>query len=527
MKIEKGRLFAGLLVLMLFIAGCSYEDPNSTGASNGEQSGEAKGEIRVGLDIDAGSMDPRLTNESSGKRVTDIVFDGLIRLSDTQEPEPSLATEWDNPDPLTWVFTLREDVKFHDGEPFTAEDVKYTFDKILDPDFKAPFISMYQPIESVEVIDEYKVQFNLNQPYAPLLSYLDIGIVPKHIAENDEQKMASEPIGTGPYKMVKWDKNNKIQFEANEDYWAGAPKTKKVTYFIIPDNTTRVASLEAGDIDIVHSPLSPQDIQRMKENDDFVVEEKEGLGFTYLNFNQESDVIKDVKVRQAISHLINKEVISEDVYRNMDQPGLSPLVPSSWAYTDDVPTFPYDPEKSKLLFEEAGWKDTNGDGFYDKDGKLFKIQLSTHSEDPNRMQMVEYLQNEFEKNGIKTEVVTNEWSTFSANLMEGKYDIALLGWLNLTDPDRATYNQFHSTSGSNYGKYNNPKVDELLESARASADQNERKEMYKEIAQIVTEDVAYNVVLYQGYFAMYSNDVDGFTPYSNGSFYSLKDVSIQ
>lgn len=522
----KSKVYGFLLVVILILSGCSYEDPDSTGDSGNNTSG-TKNEIKIGLDVDAGSMDPRLTNESTGKRVNELVYDGLVRLSDTLEAEPALAIDWENEDPLTWTFKLREDVTFHDGEPFTAEDVKYTFDKILDPDFKAPYITLYAPIESIEVIDEYTVQFNLGQPYAPLINYLDIGIVPKHIAEQDENKLASEPIGTGPYKMMKWEKNNKIHFEANEAYWAGEPKTQKVTYFIIPDNTTRVASLEAGDIDLVHSPLSPQDIQRVKENDEFVVEEKEGLGYTYLNFNQESELLEDVKVRQAISHLVNKEVISKDIYRAMDNPALSPLIPSSWAYTDDVPKFEHDVEISKQLFEEAGWKDTDGDGFYDKDGNIFTIELSTHSEDPNRMQMVEYLQNEFEKNGVKVEVITNEWSTFSSNMMEGKFDIALLGWLNLTDPDRAMYNQFHSTSGSNYGKYNNPKVDELLDEARASSEQENRKELYQEIAQIVTEDVAYDVVLYQGYYAMYGKNVEGFSPYSTGSFYSLKDTTIQ
>ena len=525
-KFKKIKWLLLAISIITVMSACSYDDAEPKGSSNSSDGATKGSEIKVGLDVDAGSTDPRLANETSGKRVNEMVYDGLIRLSNSLEPQPSLALEWNNPDPKTWVFQLRKDVKFHDGESFTAEDVKYTFDTILDPEFQSPVIALYDPIESVEVIDEYTVKFNLKHSYAPILSYLDIGIVPKHIAENDEKSLSSNPIGTGPYKMAKWDKNSKIVLEENETYWNGRSNTPKITYFIIPDNSTRVASLESGDIDFIHSPLSPQDVERVKENDKFKVTETEGLGFTHLNFNHQNELLSDLKIRQAIAHLINKQVISKTIYRDMDTPALSPLIPASWSFTDDIPIFEYDLERSKKLFKEAGWEDTDGDGFYDKGGKRFEITLSTHSEDPNRIQTVEYLQNEFEKNGIKVEVLTNEWPTFSANMLEGEFDIALLGWLNLLDPDRSTYNPFHSESGVNYGKYSNEKVDKLLVAGRETLDQEERKEIYKEIAQIVTEEVAYSVLLYQGYIAMYSSKLEGFTPNASGSLYGLRDAIL-
>nr|WP_245350163.1 ABC transporter substrate-binding protein [Cytobacillus eiseniae] len=469
-------------------------------------------------------MDPRLSKDTTATRVTELVYDGLVYLTANLEAEPALATEWDNSDPTGWIFTLREDVTFHDGEPFTAEDVKYTYDSLIDPDFQAPYASLFEPIESVEVVSEYQVKFNLKDPSAPLLNYMDIGIVPKHIGEKNDTTLSNAPIGTGAYKMVGWDKNSKISFEANEDYWNGAPTTKKLTYFIIPDNSTRVASLESGDIDLVHSPLSPQDIKRLKDNDQFVVEELEGLGFTYLNFNQKHPILADLKVRQAISHLVNKEVISADIYQGMDTPGTSPIIPASWAFDDSIAGFPYDTDRAAELFKEAGWEDTDGDSILDKDGEKLSIILSTHSEDPNRMQAVEYLQNEFTKYGVETEVQTSEWPTFSTALQEGNFDISLVGWLNLIDPDRSFYNPFHTNGGSNYGKYSNPAVDKLVEDGRTALDLEERKSIYQEAAKIVTEEVAYNVLLYQGYIVMHNKNLKGFDPHPRGSLYGLKNA---
>lgn len=520
---DKLKLIFLMTLMLIFLVACSFDNPDESG-NNGDQKSYGD-ELKIGLDVDATQLDTRLASDSSSKRVTELVYDGLIKLDEELEAVENLAESWDNPDELTWTFKLKEGVKFHDGEELTAEDVKYTFDTILDPKFNSNSYSLFSPISEVNIINDYELEFKLDTPYAPLLSYLEIGIIPKHIAEKGDS-LVTTPIGTGPYKFESWDKNSKITLIENEDYWGDVPKTEKIVYYIIPDNSTRVASLEAGDIDLIHSPLSASDVERMKGNDSFTTIEKDGVGFTYLNFNFENEKLQDKKVRQAISHLVDKESISSSIYRNMDRPATSPLLPSSWAY-DEIEDFEYNPEKAKELLKEAGYVDSDGDGIVDKDGKNLEITLSTHTEDPNRIQAVEFLQNELTKNGIKVNVSTTEWSTFQNNLIEGKFEIALLGWLNLFDPDRAMYNPFYSSSGSNYGKYNNPEVDNLLEEGRKISDREQRKEIYKEIASIVTDEVAYNVVLYQGYIVIHSNKLVGFEPSPNGSFYGLTNAQVE
>jgi peptide/nickel transport system substrate-binding protein len=485
---------------------------------------QSGGTLRAGLDVDAGTGDPRLMNDTSAYKLMDLVYDGLVILDPTLVPQPGLATSWDNPDPTTWIFHLREGVTFHDGTPFTADDVVYTYTTILDENFAAPFRANYTSIASVSATDPQTVEFKLTGPYAPFLSYMDNGIVPKHIAEATDNDLANHPVGTGPFTFVSWERNSKIELKANPNYWGGAPKLEGVTLFIIPDNTVRATSLETGDLDLIHSPLSPQDVDNLKNVDGVTVTEQTALGYTYLNFNVKDPILSDVKVRQAIAHLVDKNTISSEIYQGMDIPGKSPLVPGTWWYAD-VPDQAFDPAAAEALFTEAGWV-KNGDGIYEKEGQKLSIVLTTHSEDPNRIQVVEYLQNVFSENGIDASVQTTEWPTFFGAVQKKDYQIALFGWLRLVDPDYAMYAQFTCNGGLNWGGYCDPELDTLLKQGRENSDQAQRAEIYNQVATKVIDQVYYDVLLYQGYVVATRNNVTGFVPHPTGSWKSLTVTSL-
>jgi peptide/nickel transport system substrate-binding protein len=485
---------------------------------------QSSGVLRAGLDVDAGTGDPRLTNDTSGFRLMDLVFDGLAVLDSTLVPQPALATSWDNPDPTTWVFHLRQGVKFHDGTDLTADDVVYTFETILDENFAAPFRALYAPITSVTATDPQTVQFKLKEPYAPFLSYMDMAIVPKHVAEDASKDFANNPVGTGAFKFVSWERNSKIELTANADYWNGAPKLSGVQLFIIPDNTVRATALETGDLDLIHSPLSPQDVAHLKEVDGVTVSEQTALGYTYLNFNTKDPVLSDVNVRRALAHLVDKNTISQDIYESMDIPGKSPLVPGTWWYAD-VADQAYDPAAAAKLLTDAGWA-KNADGVYEKDGQKLTIVLKTHSEDPNRIQILEFLQNVFKENGVDASVETTEWPTYIAAVQQHDYQIALIGWLRLIDPDYAMYAQFRCDGGLNWGGYCDPKLDDLLAQGRANADQAQRAELYQQVATTVVDQVYYDVLLYQGYIVATRDNVTGFVPNPSGSWKSLTVTSL-
>ncbi|MDR7450812.1 MAG: ABC transporter substrate-binding protein [Armatimonadota bacterium] len=487
----------------------------------------AGGTLRIGIDVDAGTLDPRLANDTTARRVIEQVFDGLVELDPQLRPQPALAESWTQVSPTVWQFRLRPNVRFHDGTPLTAGDVVFTYTTILDPALRAPLRGLYLPITKVEAADDRTVRFTLSAPYAPLLKYADMGIVPRAAVERAGGEFAMKPVGTGPYRFVSWQRNSRIVLEANPDYWKGRPKLGQVIFHIIPDNTTRAAALEAGDVDLIHSPLSPQDVARLKSSPRVRVVEMTGLGITYLNMNLADPLIRDLRIRRAIAHLIPQRTIVRQIYREMDRPATSVLLPAwSGIYTDEITQPGHDIARAKALLAEAGWRDTNGDGVLDRGGQRLALTLRTHSEDPNRVQIAELLISILRSSGIEARLEITEFPGLVQALLSGNYQVVLVGWLGLVDPDRGMYNQFHSKGSQNWEKYSNPRVDALLDEGRQKADPNERARIYREVARIIAADLPYYVLTYQGYVVGISRRVEGFTPIPSGSFRSLWTTSV-
>ncbi|MFV0298457.1 MAG: ABC transporter substrate-binding protein, partial [Hyphomicrobiaceae bacterium] len=291
----------------------------------------AQDKLVIGIDVDAGTLDPRLARDTSAFRTTNLIFSGLVHLTPSLEAVPDLAESWESPDPQTVIFRMREGLVFSDGSPLTAEDVVYTFTTITNPDFNAPQRALYSPIASVEAVDDLTVRFNLSSPYAPLLSYLDMGIVPSDYAESGAD-LATSPIGAGPMVLDNWARGSEIALSASQSYWAGTPETGQVTLRIVGDNSARAQAFEAGDLDVVQSPLSPNDIQRLAADERFGNAIMAGLGVTYLNFNTSDPMLSDPAMRQAFAMLVDQGTIVNDIYQGVDEVANSVILPSSWAY---------------------------------------------------------------------------------------------------------------------------------------------------------------------------------------------------
>jgi len=463
--------------------------------------------IIVGTDVDAGTLDPRRANDSTAYRVVDLLYSGLVHLTPGLIAVPDLAESWEVPEPTVWIFKLRPNLKFSNGGPLTAEDVVYTYQTIVDPEFKAPRRSLYTPITKVDALDPLTVKFTLSTPYAPLLSYLDLGIVSKAAVEAGID-IGRKPIGAGPMHLMSWMPGAEMVFQANDVYWAGAPKINKLTLEVMPDLVSEVAAFEAGKLDVIQSPLSPQDINRLSASETYGKAISAGLGITYLNFNTKDPVLADPRMRKALSMLVDQETIVDQIYEGVDTIASSMILPSSWAFTPDIRQPTFNVQKALQLLAEIGWTDSNGDGLLDKDDVPLTLILSTHSEDQNRVQALGFIQTIFQSVGIDAQIRVTDWPTFSTSYVQkGQHQIALLGWLNILDPDRLMYAQLVSDGGSNWGGYSNPEVDKLLQQGRESLRREDRTKAYQGAARILAEDLPYYVISYQGYQMFYRKDL--------------------
>lgn len=472
---------------------------------------------RIGMDVDAAVLDPRIMRDTTAYRVDDLLFDGLISLDAKSEPKPGLAASWDHPDATTWIFHLR-DAKFHDGSPATADDVVYTVQTTLDPKMASRWRGQLTPIKAITAADAHTVRMELSQPYAPLIYYLELGVVPKALASAPNADMSAHPVGSGPMRLAGWKRGNTIALEANPDYWGGAPKMARIEVRVVGDNTARAQALEAGDLDYICSPLSPQDVQRLLANPKFEHVNISGQALTYLLFNASDPLLSDPAMRRAIAHLFDKKTILTQIYGGIDKPAEQMLLPTSLGYDPNLNEPDFDPAQAGKELDALGWK-RSADGKRVKDGKPLTITLSTHSEDPNRVQTMEFEQAIFADAGIDAKVSLADFPSFFAAVLQGRTQIALLGLaLNVPDPDRILHDTMMTGGSANWARYGNPEVDALLERGRRGED---REAVYKKAETILVHDLPLYMLSYQGFQAFYAPKLKNFVPNPRGYWRSL------
>lgn len=440
----------------------------------------------IGSGAEAVGLDPRLETDVPSYERINVIMEPLVKFSTSMDLVPALATDWDvTEDTMTLWFQLREGVKWHDGTPFTAEDVKYTFEWVLEPSNGAPNMGLYTDIGEIEIVNDHEIIFHLDQANAFLLNNIArMPITPKH--EGDRADFRQNPLGTGPYKFVSWTRDDRLVLVENEEYWGGRPNIPNVVFRSIPENSTRLLAFEAGEIDIFQGGVVPQEINRLEEDPNYVVQRTPGTGYNYLGFNTKVGALSDVRVRQALSYVINREGIVQMVLNGIGTPGIGPVSPSLPWFNPDVERYEYSVEKAQELLREAGYEP--GD---------INIRLFTN-ENPDRMRIAEILQFEAQRAGINVEVIIEEWGAYLARIQEtDDFDIFILGWSGQLDPDRAMIRQFHTDGSNNYGKYSNERVDYLLDLGRTvPGDSQESIDIYREAQKIVVDEVPYGFINY-------------------------------
>jgi peptide/nickel transport system substrate-binding protein len=431
------------------------------------------------------NLDPRIGIDGESERIDQLLFDALVRRDEHFNLQPSLATSWDIPDPLTYVFHLRTGVRFHNGQPLTSRDVKWTFDSIINGTIRTAKASSYRFVDHLDAPDDQTVIFRLKEPWASLLWNVSggaIGIVPY----GSKGEMTTHPIGSGPFRFVSAAQDKDVIIERNPDYWAALPHVQRVLFSVVPDTTTQALELRKGSADININALTADMVLAISRNPNLAVEQAPGTNLGYLAFNTHDPILKDVRVRQAIAYAIDRRPLIQYLWRDLVRPASSVLPPNSWAYDDTVRKYSHDPDRARQLLDEAGYKPINGIRFH--------ITFKTSTDESSRLTAA-VLQQQLRDVGIALDIRTYEFATFFADVTKGAFQLYTLRWIGgNADPDIFEY-AFDSShmppKGQNRGFYSNPKLDALIAAGRKETDQQKRKQMYAQVQQILAEDLPY------------------------------------
>ncbi len=472
---------------------------------------------------DADALDPRQTNTQEGYIACANIYDCLV-LYDLGKTtlRPGLAERWEvSENGLEYTFNLRQGVKFHDGADFNADAVVTWFNSIKEgapgSQYDASRMPYMEPfftglIDTVEKVDDFTVKMVLPRPYAPLLANLAIPIggipSPNAIAAGIDQ-LAVNPVGTGPFRVADasaWTRGSQLVVTANPDYWGGAPKLERVIFSVVPEGSTRLQQVEAGDIDIAWG-LTPDDVRKAQDNPDLQIVEEAGLNTNSVQFNVSKDVFKSKEVRQALNYAINKEELSAGLYDGDMVPAGGVLPPVDWAFSEDLKGYSYDPDRAKELLAAAGYNDQN---------KLtFTLWAYTvpRGYNPAGDRLATAVQEYWRQVGVEAEIQTAEWTQYLANRRANQYEVSLGGWMGDNgDPDNFLYSLLASENvgQSNTSWYANPQVDELLVQAQEATDQEERKRLYQQAEQIIVEDAPWVFLGYQKHQVVTSTTLQDF-----------------
>ncbi len=535
------RLVGLALALALLSGGLSAPSP-----------AQAPRQIVMGIETDPRSLNPVLFRGGTEFDLLWQIYDSLFELGYDLVPRPVLAESVQvSRDGLTYTIRLKRGVTWHDGKPFTAEDVAFTIREHLNPANASSWRSNFHafvgfpeltakenpvkydalPRKPAEVVDRYTVRLNLRYPYAALLTVLvspQGAILPKHLLDGKDLNTAEfnrKPVGTGPFRLVEWRRGDRLVLEANRAYHRGKPGLERVIMQIIPEMTVRVTQLHAGGIQFLRSP-APDAIPAIRKNPKLATLFGDDVNFRGILFQMKHPVLADKRVRQAIAYAIDTKTIRETLGQGYLTAANGPIPPNSWAYTTRVKPTPYDPERARRLLSEAGYV-AGADGVLAKDGRRLSLGFVVESYE-NLVDVAAAIQQQLEQVGVEVSVEPLEFGAWSDRFVKGAYDLLLYASAGSVDPDPITYSLFRTGQGRNTNGYGNPKVDEILDRARSARTQTERKALYGQLVEILDDEKPIHVLYHQQRWYAFERRYRGFEylGVSVGVLQSLRRVTL-
>lgn len=495
------------IFLALLLSACSQSaDPNT---------------LVMIIESSPANLDPRIGTDAQSERIDQLLFDGLLTRDEHFELQPGLAERWEVPDPVTYVFHLRRGVRFHDGRPLTARDVKWTFDSLRDGTVTSAKASTFRFLERIETPDDSTVTFRMKEPYATLpwnVSSGAIGIVPY----GSGRDFGRAPVGTGPFRFVRQQTDSEVVIERNPAYWGERAKLERVRFVVVPDATTRALELRKGSADVAINALPADTVAELRREARLGIEQAPGTIYAYLAFNLRDPLLKDARVRQALACAIDRRPLLEYLWRGMARPAQSVLPPEHWAFARDLEPQPYDPQAAMRLLDEAGYRPGAG-------GVRFHLTMKTSTEESSRL-LAAVLQQQLRQVGVALDIRSYEFGTFYSDVVHGSFQMYSLRWIGGNEDPDIFEHVFHSASfppkRANRSYYANPRVDELIDQARREVDEQKRKPLYAEVQHIVARDLPYIHLWYLDNVLVHSRRVRNLKLSPSGNYDFLKTTEL-
>ena len=474
--------------------------------------------ITLAVTSSPNNLDPRVGTDEVSQKIQQLVFSTLLALNERLEVVGGLATGWTTPTPTTYLVTLRQGVRFHDGHELTADDVVYTFTSLLAPDFISPRKGAYRMLDRVRAVDRYTVEFTLKEPFGSFPINLVLPIVPRDAGPG----LRTAPIGTGPYRFVSIAVDDRVVLAPFDDYFGGRPANGGVVLRVVPDDTMRALELRKGTVDLVINDLAPDTIHQLRTDSALQVVEAPGTDYQYVGINLRDPALGDVRVRQALAHAVDRDAIVTHLRRGLAQPAVGILPPVSWAFEADVERYAYDPSKAERLLDQAGYRDPDGPGPLPR----LRLTLKMSSLEFNRLQG-SVLQQDFAKVGVALDVRTYEFATLYADVLKGNFQLFTLQWVGVSDPDmlrRVFHSKQMPPTGFNRGFFSNAQVDTLIDQATVMTDDRARRALYAEAQRLISREVPYLSLWYKRNVAVARHDLHGIRLSPSADFLFLREV---
>lgn len=466
-------------------------------------------------------LNPILANDTASSQISDWLFNGLFKYDKDGKPTEDLALSYKFETNTKLIIKLKKNVKWHDGVEFTAQDVVFTYNTILDPKVFNSIKSNYKEVQSVKALDDYTIEIIYKKAYFKALEIWMVGILPKHLLKDEKNLMTStfnkNPIGTGPYVLDSFKIGQDIKLLAYDNYFEGRPKINELLYKFIPDTNTSFLFLKQKKLDL--SGLTPLQIDRQIDEEfkqSFRIIEKPSFSYTYVGLNLKNEKFKDIRIRKALSLAINRQELVDILFFGHGKICNGPFLPGSFAYNEKVKTTQQNIPEAKKLLKQLGFDKNNP----------FTFEIVTNTGNDTRINAAQILQYQLAKAGIKMKIRVMEWQAYLNTIVHPRnYEAILLGWSLSLMPD--AYPLWHSKSdkiGSfNLVGYSNPEVDELIEKASLTINREKLSKTYKKIFKKITDDIPYLFLYIPNSISVVNNKIKNVQPAFTGITHNQKD----